>query len=41
MTSCQPKIYGQVRRKKDRKCGCQLVKTNHAENLYTYYDPNK
>jgi len=25
LSSCQPKIYGQVKRKKDRKCGCMIV----------------
>lgn len=38
MTSCQPKIYGQVKRKKDRKCGCQLQKPISTEQLYTYIE---
>jgi hypothetical protein len=27
-SACQPKIYGQVKRKKNRKCGCELVQPN-------------
>ncbi len=33
-SSCQPKIYGQTRRKKDRKCGCELIKQEKSEDLY-------
>jgi hypothetical protein len=34
LSSCQPKIYGQTRRKKDRKCGCELIKQPKTDDLY-------
>jgi PBP1b-binding outer membrane lipoprotein LpoB len=35
LSGCQPKIYGQVKRKKDRKCGCQLYQPDTKEQLYS------
>jgi hypothetical protein len=36
LSGCQPKIYGQIRRKRDKKCGCMIYKSDKSELCFSY-----
>ncbi|HPZ03209.1 MAG TPA: hypothetical protein PK305_03260 [Bacteroidales bacterium] len=41
-SSCQPKIFGQTKRKRVRDCGCELMQPhNQSLNLVTYNETDQ
>jgi|GEM_PF-1288030 hypothetical protein len=41
-SSCQPKIYGQNKRRRVRDCGCELIQpSNQTLDLITYNETDQ